>query len=832
MKKIHPFAAFPPEALAFLHERGNELDFIEGSIVVRRGDPGRAFWVVTEGMVEVRLTGEEGVQLPLARFGPGASFGEMALITGDPVSADVVALSAVRLLRYPAEHFARALGECESLRNHVLAQLAINLRGTSTDVWNFQQQAKALNVLMDPKREEGPLIAESGAMKPVWSQVQLLGVKRGPILVSGDPGTGKLFVAAKLHEAAGARDVPFIAVDCRSLAPGEAMKFIFGTTAFSGGATGADEGTLRRYGALQLAHRGMLVLRHADRLPLEVQEVLARYLQRQREGGLEYPSTRVIVTTTEAPAGFAQAPAVHPALAAAFGEGVIRLPRMLERRKDILPLARLFLQQTQGGRKTLSRSAEHVLVSLRYTHRHAAELREAVEMAAIIADEPQIQAEHIFAGPKDEGTVHEIDLGRFTFVRYLTSPRVLAVMRALVAVVFAAIVAASLLRSGTPAGSFANALTWGLWEPALFVLFLFVGRVWCTICPLSTAGRLAARIGNFDRPPGAWIKNYSGWYIIIGFLLVIWSEHAFRMTERPRASGLLLLALTVAAVFFAVVYRRETWCRYLCPLGNLGAIYSLPAVLNVRANPHVCATLCTTHECFKGSKKQGGCPVFHHPLYVCDAHSCKQCYQCLQACPHGSARLYLRMPLQSIWAQSDVGGALVPFALFLFFFAPAMLASQGTSWTASLPGFTSTALTALLLTVIFRPRLALLLSRDADPGPTLATRAAFSLLLLAWGPAMAYQLQHVPGLDSLRFHAAPGSVLAQYLWSGELSLLWFGQVGVTLLAGLFALMSFLGIFTRLHKEEFSQRGWNLLMTLCFCYLLGMLALIIPRGIHF
>ncbi len=56
----------------------------------------------------------------------------------------------MRLLRYPAGRFADALGECAPLRTLVLARLAANLRGTNTEVWNFYQQARALNVLMGP----------------------------------------------------------------------------------------------------------------------------------------------------------------------------------------------------------------------------------------------------------------------------------------------------------------------------------------------------------------------------------------------------------------------------------------------------------------------------------------------------------------------------------------------------------------------------------------------------------------------------------------------------------------------------------------------------------
>ena len=148
-----------PEVIAFLQREGVEVCASAGDALVRRGEPGVAFWVILEGLVEVRLTGEDGVHLPLARMGAGSTFGEMALISGDPVSADVVALTPVRLLRYPAGRFDCALGECAPLRTLVLARLAANLRGTSAEVWNFYQQAKALNVLMDPHRATGPFVA-------------------------------------------------------------------------------------------------------------------------------------------------------------------------------------------------------------------------------------------------------------------------------------------------------------------------------------------------------------------------------------------------------------------------------------------------------------------------------------------------------------------------------------------------------------------------------------------------------------------------------------------------------------------------------------------------
>jgi transcriptional regulator with AAA-type ATPase domain len=820
-----PAVALTPEVVAYLERAGIEVAAAAGDVVVHRGEPGRAFWAVLEGMVEVRLTGEDGVHLPLARLGAGATFGEMALVTGDPVSADVVALTPVRLLRYPAERFPCALGECAPLRALVMARLAANLRGTSAEVWNFFQQARALNVLMGPHRETGPLVAESAAMRPVRERIARLAQSELPALVCGEAGTGKLFAAAKIHEAAGRPGAPFIAVDCRTLEPADAMRFLFGSQhAFA--AAGEDSGALRRYGALQLAHGGTLVLRHAESLPSPVREAFGRYAARRREGAPAYPATRLLATTALAPRAFA---AAAPELSAAFGEDPLVLPRLQERRRDILPLATLFLAEAaRHEAKRLGRAAEHALLSQRYTHRNVAELHEAIGMAVLISDGPEIGAEHIFTGPKGEGTVQEIDLSRFPAVRRLTSPGLLAPLRAGVLASFAAITAASLVFSDAAAGAVANALTWGLWEPALFVIFLFVGRVWCTVCPLSTAGRLAARLHCFGRPPGAWLKSHSGWFIICGFLLVIWSEHAFHMTERPRAAGMLLLALFAAAIVSAVVWRREAWCRYLCPLGNLGAIYSLPAVLTVRSNPSVCATMCTTHECFKGSQTLPGCPVYHHPLYANEAHACKQCYQCLRVCPHGSARLWLRLPLQSVWAQPDVGGALVPFALFLFFFAPAMLASQGSGWAATVPGFSATALGALAATALVAPRLPRLLGGGEHPGPVLSTRVAFTLLVLAWGPAMAFQLGHVGVLGTLRLHAEPGAVAGLLLPSAGLSLRLLDQVRAVLLSGVLAGICLLGIRGRLQHGGAARPRvrWRLLLALCAAYLALSLFLVV------
>ncbi|RLE21840.1 MAG: hypothetical protein DRJ65_15140, partial [Acidobacteria bacterium] len=90
-------------AIEGLRPSSSVLSFSEGEAVVRKGETGTAFYVVVSGEVEIRLQAEDGRTLPLSRLGSGATFGEMALLRDEPVSADVVAVNPVTLMACPVE---------------------------------------------------------------------------------------------------------------------------------------------------------------------------------------------------------------------------------------------------------------------------------------------------------------------------------------------------------------------------------------------------------------------------------------------------------------------------------------------------------------------------------------------------------------------------------------------------------------------------------------------------------------------------------------------------------------------------------------------------------
>ncbi len=79
------------------------------SLVFKRGDPGESFWVILAGKVRVFRSDDQGVEITLSELGPGQSFGEVALLTGEARSASVETLEETQALVLTKEQFQQVL---------------------------------------------------------------------------------------------------------------------------------------------------------------------------------------------------------------------------------------------------------------------------------------------------------------------------------------------------------------------------------------------------------------------------------------------------------------------------------------------------------------------------------------------------------------------------------------------------------------------------------------------------------------------------------------------------------------------------------------------------
>lgn len=807
------------EALEYLRERGELRDFDLGSTIIKRGETEAAFWVVLEGEVEVVLRSETDVYRGLYRLGPGETFGELEILRSAPIAADVEAVTPVKLLRYPGEYLPTALAECESLRRSLLTRLAHNVLRSTRQALGLYRQTRDLANLYQGHLPDNAMIGASARMRAVIAKIDRFAKSREPVLISGEFGTGKLLAARKIHSQSGREEAPLIAVDCREMSARSANTLLFGSARASDAAV-VDE----KFGALHLAHGGTLVLRGIEALNAETQRELAQHIEAEREvDWAPFPDVRIIATVDSNNIDADEACLTDELRRQLRVD--IKMPTLAERPRDIVPLAQSFLLELdQSSHLQLTPSAERALVSLKYRHRNVAELRSVIELAARVAESDEVRAEHIFSGFDSERAVG-FDVSSFWLVRWLVKGGGLPVVRTAVSFFFLTAMVACLFASASTTSRWANGAVWMLWEPVVFGLFLLVGSLWCTVCPLSNGGRMVQRFFALDRPPPAWLLRIGTWLSAVGLVLILWSEEFFHMARNPRATGVLLLALIACSVICCVIWQREAWCRHLCPLGRLGVALSPVAPLTVAARRTVCASTCTTHDCYKGNDRVPGCPVWHHPQLISESHRCKTCLTCLQSCPHDSAGLYLRPRLRSAWRLDSTESYIVPFALTVFFLSPMLILIQRGGSIAEPLWLTIACFASLAGAAVVTPILSPAIQSDSR-STALAAATACALLVLGWGPLMAYQMGHIPFFESLTVVSTPETWWAK--WPGpEVTIMTLLRVAWVVFAAILSATILWNANGVARKSGFNVRisGWSVLILVCTIYTFAMLWLV-------
>lgn len=217
-----------------------------------------------------------------------------------------------------------------------------------------------------------------------------------------------------------------------------------------------------------------------------------------------------------------------------------------------------------------------------------------------------------------------------------------------VLIVFAFIVFQLMAGPSEAHDNFGTAGTWVLWWPLIPIIFVFIGRFWCAICPFATVSDWVQKFVGNNRPVPKFLRKYGIWLIDIFFILITWSDHTFGIVENPRGSGFLLLLITTGVIASGAFFERRTWCRYLCFLGGLSGNYARSGGLELHATPEKCAK-CKTQSCYKGTKSVQGCPMFEFPRTMDNMARCNLCANCIKACPNDSIQLSPRIPTKGLW---------------------------------------------------------------------------------------------------------------------------------------------------------------------------------------
>lgn len=230
-------------------------------------------------------------------------------------------------------------------------------------------------------------IGESAPVQWVKTQLREVADTDLPVLVVGEPGTGKRLAARTVHALSARRNRPFVQADCAALHQTQMERDLFATV--SAAPSSSAQARSRR------AHGGTLFLDEIDVLAPEAQ---TRLLQLLKEGRARGVDVRPVSATQRDLGRMVRAGMFCPELYYRLSIVPVKLPPLRERRKDIPLLAAHFVRQCAARMRQeipdLSQEAMTALLAYNWPG-NVWELKRTLERAVVLARQRQIRPEHI-----------------------------------------------------------------------------------------------------------------------------------------------------------------------------------------------------------------------------------------------------------------------------------------------------------------------------------------------------------------------------------------------------------------------------------------------------
>ena len=242
------------------------------------------------------------------------------------------------------------------------------------------------------------MMGESDAIKKVLKQVEMVSKSDISVFLQGDTGTGKDLIAKLIHQRSSRNKQPFVAVDCGAIPETLFESEMFGYE--KGAFTGANSS---RTGKFEQANGGTLFLDEISNLPLNLQPKLLRAIQEkkiQRLAGEKQISVdvRIITASNQDIIDDVKTGKFRSDLFYRIHEFKIELPNLKDRKEDIPPIAKFFLQNEvkEDGHEIEGFTTEAMKELMKYNWPgNIRELRNVVKRAAVMCESKKIDKEHL-----------------------------------------------------------------------------------------------------------------------------------------------------------------------------------------------------------------------------------------------------------------------------------------------------------------------------------------------------------------------------------------------------------------------------------------------------
>ncbi|NJK62805.1 MAG: cyclic nucleotide-binding domain-containing protein [Synechococcaceae cyanobacterium SM2_3_1] len=584
---------------------------------------------------------------------PGALVHLQELLFQQSAQRTVLALSSAQVWWVPAQDFQEWIERYPQIRSIFTQQLAQQLAEVTAQLNYEQQRQETLLPYRVPKVARG-IVGNSRYAVRLRHQIKEAAEDREPVLVFGEPGLEKDNCCALIHFSSPLRRQPLIKISASRLQSSGADLF---------GRLGGKPGLLDWLG------EGSLIINNAQDLDPQLIPKIAQLLAQ----GIYFPVSREdeldelqaephrchsqILLISERVLPELQ-PLVHH---------LIKVPPLRVRKADIKTQADYYLSLATRSRglskPRISPEALRRLQSYDFPG-NLRELRNLTDRALLQSAGASVLTEEVFWSTQVKGKQLRLNLLNLypDLRKFLRSPWWPDRINTwLVVPAFAMVVFILFWGPQDREHNLGLNLFWAWWWPVVLLLFPFLGRIWCAVCPFMIYGEVVQKLSLWLVPrqlrkwPRPLLEDWGGWVLFLMFALIFIWEEVWDLPNTAYLSAWLLLLITAGAIICSLFFERRLWCRYLCPIGGMNGLYAKLAMIELRAQQGTCSAECTTYQCYKGGPAKGegmeteGCPLYSHPAQLEDNKDCVLCMTCLKACPHRSVELNLRPPGIELW---------------------------------------------------------------------------------------------------------------------------------------------------------------------------------------
>ncbi len=270
--------------------------------------------------------------------------------------------------------------------------LALVARGIRTR--RNEEERVTLRQVLASSVQRDSIIGRSEKMDEIFRLIERIAPARSTVLITGESGTGKELVAKAIHQSSQRSENPFVPVNCSNIPSDLLESELFGHT--KGAFTGA---VAAKKGLFEVADTGTIFLDEIGDLRPEIQVRLLRVIQEREFTPLGETSpvsvdVRIVAATNVDLKEAVKSGVFREDLYYRLSVVPIELPALRERKEDILPLAKHFIQKynEENAREISTNLSLEVLTLLEayYYPGNVRELENVIERAVVIAPTDEI----------------------------------------------------------------------------------------------------------------------------------------------------------------------------------------------------------------------------------------------------------------------------------------------------------------------------------------------------------------------------------------------------------------------------------------------------------